>query len=337
MADMLTLYILLLVVFLTAVLATRASIAWAHHHNILDQPNHRSSHSRPTPRGGGIGIVAACVVGIAGAVVLGFLPLHVGAALACGLPIAVVGYVDDRRSLSARSRLLVQIACAAGALWLLAPVAPLTIFNLTLPAWLSIAIYLIGIVWMTNLYNFMDGIDGIAAGQAIAIGLCWAAIAGLMHAVAGIVFALGAAGFLVFNRPPARVFMGDVGSAFCGFFIAVAALQMQQTTQHNLLLWLLPAAPFILDATVTLLVRVLRKQRPSEAHRSHAYQILSRRAGGHGPVSLAYFLIAVFWFGAFLWFGYHSGNVVAPEILFVIAGAPFVIAALALGAGRNNG
>lgn len=336
MADMLTLCILLLVVFLTAVLATRASIAWAHHRNILDQPNHRSSHSRPTPRGGGIGIVTACVVGITGAVIMDLLPWHVGAALACGLPIAVVGYIDDRRSLSARSRLLVQIACAAAALWFLSPVAPLTIFGLTLPAGLSIAIYLIGIVWMTNLYNFMDGIDGIAAGQAIAIGVCWAAVAGLMHAVAGIVFALAAAGFLIFNRPPAKVFMGDVGSAFCGFFIAVAALQMQQATQQNLILWLLPAAPFILDATVTLLVRLLRRQRPNEAHRSHAYQILSRKVGGHGPVSLGYFLIAVFWFGAFLWLGHSHGNSVNPENLFIMAGLPFAIAGLSLGAGRDN-
>ncbi|CUJ38203.1 MraY family glycosyltransferase [Achromobacter xylosoxidans] len=336
MADMLTLYILLLVVFLTAVLATRASIAWAHHRNILDQPNHRSSHTRPTPRGGGIGIVAACMVGIAGAVVLGFLPIRVAAALACGLPIAVVGYIDDRRSLSARSRLLVQIASAAAALWLLSPLTTLTIFGLTLPVGLSIAVYLIGIVWMTNLYNFMDGIDGIAAGQAIAIGLCWAVVAGLTQAVAGIVFALAAAGFLVFNRPPAKVFMGDVGSAFCGFFIAVAALQMQQNTQENLILWLLPAAPFILDATVTLLVRMLRKQRPNEAHRSHAYQILSRKVGTHGPVSLCYFLIAIFWFGAFLWFGHNRENPIDPEILFSLAGLPFVIAGLVLGAGRSN-
>ncbi|MGE8567016.1 MAG: MraY family glycosyltransferase [Achromobacter sp.] len=333
---MLTLYILLLVVFLIAVLATRGSIAWAHHRNILDQPNHRSSHSRPTPRGGGIGIVTGCVVGIAGAVALDFLSIHVAAALACGLPIAVVGYIDDRHSLSARSRLLVQIFCAASALWLLSPLTTLTIFGTTLSPELSAAVYLIGIVWMTNLYNFMDGIDGIAAGQAIAIGLCWAAVAGLTHAVAGIVFALAAAGFLVFNRPPAKVFMGDVGSAFCGFFIAVAALQMQQTTQKSLILWLLPAAPFILDATVTLLVRLMRKQRPNEAHRSHAYQILSRKVRAHGPVSLGYFLIATFWFGLVLWWRFGHSDALSPEALFLLAGLPFVVVGLALGAGRNN-
>lgn len=334
---MVTLYILLLVVLLVAVLATRASIAWAHHRNILDQPNHRSSHSRPTPRGGGIGIVVACSVGIAGAAVLGFLPANAAAALACGLPIAVVGYIDDRRSLSARSRLLVQVACAAGALWFLSPLTALSIFGMTLPPSLTIAVYLVGIVWMTNLYNFMDGIDGIAAGQAMAIGVCWAAVAGMMQAVAGIVFALAAAGFLVFNRPPAKVFMGDVGSAFCGFFIAVAALQMQQATQENLILWLLPAAPFALDATLTLLVRLMRKQRPNEAHRSHAYQILSRKIRAHGPVSLGYFLIAALWFGPFLWWGLQHGATIAPETLFVLASLPFAIGAIALGAGRDNG
>ncbi|MHA3904154.1 MraY family glycosyltransferase [Castellaniella sp. WN] len=333
---MLTLYILFLVVFLIAVFTTRASIAWAHHRNILDQPNHRSSHSRPTPRGGGIGIVAACVVGIAGAVALDFLPIRVAAAFACGLPIAVVGYIDDRRSLSARSRLLVQLACAAGALWLLSPLTTLAIFGMILPSEFSSAIYLIGIIWMTNLYNFMDGIDGIAAGQAIAIGLCWAAVAGVTHAVAGIIFALAAAGFLVFNRPPAKVFMGDIGSAFCGFFIGVAALQMQQATDESLILWLLPAALFILDATITLLVRLMRKQHPNEAHRSHAYQILSRKVRGHGPVSLGYFLIATLWFGTALWWGLGHEGALSPEALFLLTGLPFIIVGLALGAGRNN-
>ncbi|MGS1008447.1 MraY family glycosyltransferase [Achromobacter anxifer] len=331
-----TLYALLLAVFVVAVLATRASIAWAHHRNILDQPNHRSSHSRPTPRGGGIGVVAACIVGVAGAAALGYLSPAAAGALACGLPIAIIGYLDDRHSLSARSRLLVQVASAAAALWFLSPLPALTIFGVTLPVGATLALYLIGIVWMTNLYNFMDGIDGIAAAQAIAIGLCWAIVAGPAAAVAALVLALAAAGFLVYNRPPAKVFMGDVGSAFCGFFIAVAALQMEGATQHGLLLWLLPAGPFILDATMTLLVRVTRRQRPSEAHRSHAYQILSRKLRAHGPVSLGYFLVAVLWFGSILWWGYHHGQAVAPETLFLLAGLPFVIVGLALGAGRDD-
>lgn len=331
-----TFYLLLIAVFLVGVLATRASIAWAHHLNILDEPNHRSSHSRPTPRGGGIGVVTACIVGIAGAVALDLLSPAAAGALACGLPIAVIGYIDDRRSLSARSRLLVQIASAAGALWFLPPLPALTIFSVTLPVGVSLALYLIGIVWMTNLYNFMDGIDGIAAAQAIAIGLGWAFVAGPMAAVAGVVLALAAAGFLVYNRPPARVFMGDVGSAFCGFFVAVAALQMPQRGQQDLLLWLLPAAPFILDATMTLLVRLVRKQRPSEAHRSHAYQILSRKIGAHGPVSLGYFVIAILWFSAALWWGLRPDQTLAPELIFLLAGLPFVVIGLAIGAGRDG-
>jgi Fuc2NAc and GlcNAc transferase len=331
-----TFYFLLIAVFVVAVVATRASIAWAHHRNILDEPNHRSSHSRPTPRGGGIGVVTACIVGIAGATTMGLLSHSAAGALACGLPIAVIGYIDDRRSLSARSRLLVQVASAAGALWFLSPLPALTVFGFTLPIGLTLAFYLIGIVWMTNLYNFMDGIDGIAAAQAIAIGLCWAVVAGPAPAVAGLTLALAAAGFLVYNRPPAKVFMGDVGSAFCGFFIAVAALQMQQAVQQSLFLWLLPAAPFVLDATVTLLVRLIHKQRPNVAHRSHAYQILARKCRAHGPVSLGYFLVAVLWFGAVLWWGYHHNQALAPETLFLLAGLPFVIVAAALGAGRNN-
>lgn len=331
----LQLFIVGVAVFLISVFTTRMSIIWAERRNIIDHPNHRSSHTRPTPRGGGIGIVVASSAAILACALLGLLAPRIAVAILCGIPVAIAGYIDDRVSLSARTRLLVQVACAAAALWFLSPVPPLRIAGIMFPGWVSLAIYLLAIVWLTNLFNFMDGIDGIAAGQAIAVGLLWAIAPSSALALIGTIFAAASGGFLVFNRPPAKIFMGDVGSGFCGFFIGVAALaQASQMPNTSFLLWLIPAAPFILDATYTLIVRVIRGQSPSEAHRSHAYQRAAKRIGRHGPVSGTYFILAVFWFGtAFLW-SYFTGT--SEYLLFIITAVPFLYGLVKFGAGLEN-
>jgi Fuc2NAc and GlcNAc transferase len=322
--------------FLLAMMVTRVSLAWALCNDIIDQPNHRSSHTRATPRGGGIGIVVGSTAAIAAAAILGWIRPQVAGALACGLPIAIVGYIDDRVSLSARIRLLVQAACAAAALWLLAPLPALDLFGFILPNALTVAIYFIATIWLTNLFNFMDGIDGIAAGQTIAIGIVWSMLVGPIIALPLLAIAAAAAGFLIFNRPPARIFMGDVGSAFCGFFIMVATLAVGLDNGMPWpVLWFLPAAPFILDATVTLITRMLRGKQPTVAHRSHAYQILARRIGRHGPVSAAYALVTVFWFGTAAWLSITS-TAGAALLIFATAVAPGIVVLIALGTGHDD-
>src|SRR5690606_1446255 len=138
--------------------------AWAHWRNMLDLPNHRSSHTRPTARGGGVALVVAFYAGALACWALGLLDTRTMTLLCCGLPIALVGYVDDARSLSARTRLIVHAAAAAAALYLLWPLPALDIAGMTLPTWLRAVLMLLGLVWLTNLYNFMDGIDGIEIG-----------------------------------------------------------------------------------------------------------------------------------------------------------------------------
>ncbi|CUJ28182.1 MraY family glycosyltransferase [Achromobacter xylosoxidans] len=329
------LFFLYIITFGVAVGVTRASIGWARRRNILDHPNHRSSHTTATPRGGGIGIVGACAFGLLSGWCLGYIDGRSAGALATGLPIAISGYIDDRVSLSARTRLVVQIACAGLALYLL-PLPALDLFGLIVPAHAAFCVYLVATVWMTNLFNFMDGIDGIAAGQSIAIGIIWLMLLGPASAFPAVLLAVAAAGFLVYNRPPAKVFMGDVGSAFCGFYVAITTLSLGPATGSPWpIVWFLPAAPFILDATITLLVRLSRGKKPNIAHRSHIYQIASRRVKRHGPISGAYFFLAVFWYGSFTYAALNASPGFS-AVLLLIATLPLVAAAIYLKAGVDD-
>ncbi len=326
---------LLLLVLLISLAATKFCIRWAHQRDLIDRPNHRSSHTTPTPRGGGVALVLALYVGLAAATALDVISWRPLALMLCGLPIAIIGYADDALTLSARTRLMVQALCAGLALWVLSPLPALTLFGITVPVSAAAVLYFLGIVWLTNLYNFMDGIDGIAALETVAIGLCWIALLGLSHATVPLILIFATLGFLYFNWPPARIFMGDVGSAFCGFVVAVLALFYASIDQTSVLLWLIPASAFIVDATVTLIVRVLRGQRPGVAHRSHAYQHAAHKIRKHLPVSLAYFLISTLWLGGVALWVRNSPTGVAAEVGFLLAVTPLVVVALALRAGRD--
>ena len=335
MSHPITLAILLCIVFALSAFGTWKMIAWAHRRNIVDTPNHRSSHTRPTARGGGVALVAAFYAGTAAAWAAGLLESRTVALLCCGLPIAIVGYVDDARSLSARTRLAVHAAAAVALLWVLWPLPTLGIAGHALPAPVVAVLYLLGLVWLTNLYNFMDGIDGIAAGQALAASVLWAALAPGAAGVPALLFAAAAAGFLLYNFPPARIFMGDAGSGFCGFIAGALVLHQADATGTSPLLWLIPLSLFLCDATVTLITRVLRRQRPSEAHRSHAYQRLARRAGRHLPVSAGYFAVTLVPLGAwFLWAGQQPDR--RAGLAFVVAAVVPALLAIRLGAGRED-
>ncbi|MBO1111439.1 MraY family glycosyltransferase [Bordetella petrii] len=335
MTQLFTLAVLLCAVAALSAFGTWKMIGWAHRRNILDTPNHRSSHTQPTARGGGVALVAAFYAGAAAAWAAGLIEPRTVALLGCGLPIAIVGYIDDARSLSARTRLVVHVAAAAAALYVLWPLPALAVAGQALPAPLRAALMLFGLVWLTNLYNFMDGIDGIAGGQALAAGLLWGWLAPGAAGVPALLFAAAAIGFLLYNAPPARIFMGDAGSGFCGFVAGLLVLHQAQVTGTSPLLWLIPLSLFFCDATVTLVTRVLRRQRASQAHRSHAYQRLARRAGRHWPVSAGYFATTLVLLGAlFLWAGQQPAERAGWAFL---AGAlvPALLAAW-LGAGRED-
>ncbi len=248
---------------------------------LLDVPNARSSHVTPTPRGGGVAIVATVCLASAGLFIAGSLDWRVVALCwGPGLMVALVGYADDRRGLSQGIRLLVHLGAAALAVGLAWP----------WPGVLAALVVVIAIGWMINLFNFMDGIDGLAGSEAVFIFGAAALLTWLSGGSSPWVLLLGiaasaSAGFLWWNWPPARIFMGDVGSGFVGFLIGALALLSWQEGQLHLSVWLILASLFVADASVTLLHRLLRRERGYAAHRSHAYQWLARSRLGHAGVT----------------------------------------------------
>lgn len=267
-------------------------IGWLERRQVIDTPNARSSHTHPTPRGGGLAVVAVVVVGWGLLAASGRLVDQASAPLAgaalLGLLLAWLGWVDDRRTggLSARVRLAGQTAIACLGTALLPGDALL--LGGWVPFWLDRSIIVLGWVWMINLTNFMDGIDGISGAQTatVAGGVAVLALAGtgVAAGLAGpaAILAGAAVGFLRWNWQPARVFLGDVGSLALGFWMGWLLLEVALSGLRAAAL-ILPAY-YLADATVTLLARAARGEKVWEAHRSHFYQVASRGLASHAAV-----------------------------------------------------
>ena len=246
---------------------------------IIDIPNERSSHSVPVPRTGGLGLMAAAAV----TWVLFSPGSYAETVVAAGL-LSAVSFLDDARGLSVRARLLVQGSVAA----LFLALAYQGPWFLLLPA-------LLAIVWMINLYNFMDGSDGLAGGMSIAgFGIyAVAAYGGGLMELSALAAALtgAAAGFLIWNFHKARIFMGDSGSVPLGFLAAALGLLGWQEGVWPMWFPVLVFSPFIADASVTLVKRYVRGERLSQAHRSHYYQRILRMGLGHRGTALAAYVL----------------------------------------------
>lgn len=279
---------------------------------LLDIPNARSLHTRPTPRGGGLGIVIGVLIGAWSLFISRILSMPFGeiAALSLGGGIvALVGWLDDIHRLPYRIRLAVQVISSA--------IIFITIgyfHTITAPFVGDIHLYSIGIplalLWimgLTNAYNFMDGIDGIAGGQALIAGLGWAII-GFMSGqspvgLIGLLLSASSLGFLFHNWPPARIFMGDVGSAFIGFTLAVLPIIAGQRNPRFMVAGILVVWPFIFDTSITLIRRLTRGENIFVAHRSHIYQRLVIAGYSHRFVTLIYMGLALIGTGiALLWY-----------------------------------
>jgi Fuc2NAc and GlcNAc transferase len=280
---------------------TAALRAYALNRSIIDIPNARSSHSVPTPRGGGVAIVITFLLAL---VALGVLQILSGAELAAylgaGALIAIVGFMDDHGHIAARWRLLGHFTAAAWALFWLGGLAPLTVFGMSIDmGWIGGVFAAFYLVWMLNLYNFMDGIDGIASLEAITscAGLCLIYWMAGQHALiwAPLMLTMAVAGFLFWNFPPAKIFMGDAGSGFLGIILGILSIQAAWAGSELFFAWLIMLGVFIVDATFTLIRRLVRGDKVYEAHRSHAYQFASRLYGKHKPVTVAVTLINIIW------------------------------------------
>jgi UDP-N-acetylmuramyl pentapeptide phosphotransferase/UDP-N-acetylglucosamine-1-phosphate transferase len=243
----------------------------------IDKPNSRSMHSAPTPRGGGLAVLAPLL--LAYAISLGdFIDANIIIGL---LLVAIVSYIDDRRSLSSRLRLAVHVIAAC-----------VLVLPQGHPLYLGIGLCLLT-VWCINLYNFMDGIDGLAASMG-SIGFFAMYLVNLHNGQAQLasissIVAFSCLGFLVLNSPPAKIFLGDVGSASLGYLMAmviVKSYNSQSTNLFNLWISLLVFAPFIIDATFTLSRRILSRENFWEAHRGHIYQRLALRLGARSALQI---------------------------------------------------
>src|SRR5579863_2670578 len=273
--------------FLISCLATRALATLLSRRQLLDVPNERSSHTVPVPRGGGIaiiGTIAAAWVALWAAGILPPVNLTIAADM---VALAAVSWLDDRRGLSPGIRLLAQFAAVVAGLWALPHGA---VFQNWLPLGLERVVLALAWVWFLNLFNFMDGIDGMAGSEAAAIGvglvlvlsLGGARDIGILAPAAAI--AAAALGFLVWNWAPARIFMGDVGSVPLGYVLGYLLCRLTLDGWWKAAL-ILPAY-FLADATLTLLRRLARGERIWQAHREHFYQRAVQRGLGHDAVVL---------------------------------------------------
>jgi Fuc2NAc and GlcNAc transferase len=262
---------------LVALVCCGGYLALARRWQILDLPNERSAHTQPIPRGGGVGLFLGLVAGMAAASLQGQpWPWLIWQLLLAAAVLVVVGAIDDSKGLPVGIRFcfytLVSLAVTGLILW-------------PAPVWLMLAAALY-LLWMMNLFNFMDGIDGIAVTQTVFVCLAVAALVtwrggDATYSLLCLLIAGAACGFLYWNWSPARLFMGDAGSISLGFLLAALSLQGQVSGAMPLLCWLILMAVFIADASGTLLRRALTGEVVTRAHSSHLYQRLARHWQSH--------------------------------------------------------
>ncbi len=308
---------------------------------LLDLPNARSSHHLPTPRGGGLAILLAFLGGAVALTVSGRLPSALLWLLLTGLPVGAVGFWDDHGHVPARIRIAVHVVAAVAALIGLGGFSSLRLGSLTIElGWLGAVLAVLWLVWLLNLFNFMDGIDAIAGTEVIFVALAAASLMGWRDGQVGdtgaclLLLAAATLGFQIWNWPPAKIFMGDVGSGFVGYTLGVSALSDLSRGDGGLgfPVWIILLGVFLVDATYTLLRRMAGGQKWYEAHRTHAYQKATSILGGHGRVVRFCIMINLFWL--LPWAAAASVWTAAAVPVAVIALLPLLGLAIRLKAGR---
>jgi Fuc2NAc and GlcNAc transferase len=325
--------------FILSLLSTKAVRGFALHAGLIDHPSERGSHTAPTPRSGGLGIILAFFVSLLWLQIASALSARMAITLMlAGGAVALVGLFDDRSPLPARIRFVVHLAAAVAVIAVIGEVplgriAP----EGTLEIWIGRILGVITIVWTTNLFNFMDGIDGIAGSEAVFVAAAGAALnwyVGGDRELSMVLLCLAGAslGFLAWNWPPARIFMGDVGSGFLGFTLAAVGLMANRQGSIAIAVWPILGGVFLVDATVTLIRRASRGDRWFEAHRMHAYQHLARRWNSHRGATLVVIAINVCWLLPWAWYAAVQPSRAA--LCAAIALLPLVALTYASGSGK---
>jgi len=308
-----------LLVLLGSMILTGVIRYYALSRKVLDIPNHRSSHSVPTPRGGGLAIVLAFLLAISFLFFKGLIDSIEWLALISGLPVAAIGFCDDHVHVSARWRFLTHFLAALIALFFLqgfplllipAPLDWLLQRWIINPGWLGYPLGVLFLVWFLNLFNFMDGADGIAASESLFVS---SALAGYLYYLDQGVFAVAISlasasfGFLLWNWPKAKIFMGDVGSGFLGLLLGILMLMAARQAAVLFYCGLILFGIFIVDATYTLFYRFFSRQKWYEAHCSHSYQHAAKQYG-HLKVLFACWSINLCWLLPISWLVFLHPN-----------------------------
>lgn len=329
---------------LIAVLAGTVILAWVlirynTERQWLDHPNSRSAHKYPMPSAGGIAMLIPFLVALLYCRSAGLLTAREALVFAGCLFVALVGLLDDLLTLSIRWRLPFQFV---GAVWVIywagdLPAVQFGEWDLEFPVAVHI-LAVLAFMWLLNLFNFMDGIDGLAASEAGFVTLlsCLFAInvADQAISIVASVTCAVALGFLIWNWAPAKIFMGDVGSSLLGYLLGALAVVSLTHGSMNPWSWLLLLGVFVVDATYTLLFRLGSGQRWYEAHSSHGYQNAARLLGSHQRVTLVVLVINLTWLAPLAWLANHS-----PEMgvyLSVLGLLPLVFLVRWLGAGTTG-
>ncbi|TCB59679.1 MraY family glycosyltransferase [Acinetobacter terrae] len=335
-----SIFALSIIFFILTLLFTGYMRHYALKKNIIDNPNERSSHSVPTPRGGGVAVVCSYLLALAVLMYSQQLELHTGFTLmAAGFVIALLGFLDDHGHINSMLRLAIHFLVAIGVVLGLGGFSEVTIFNGVQIGFIANIIAVLFLVWLLNLYNFMDGINGIASVEAITATVSMAILYLLLSISLNseILWLLTACvcGFLLWNFPKAKIFMGDACSGFLGLTLGILALVALKENLALFCAWIICLGIFVVDATYTLIKRVLNGHKMYDAHRSHSYQILSRKWDSHTPVTLAVAAINLLWLLPIAYIT-ATQNIRYPEIAVLIAYIPLLLIAIKLKAGNLN-
>lgn len=327
-------------IFVASLMLTGVLRKYAVRLHLIDTPIERSAHREPIPRGGGLSISLLFSLATFYFYFVGLISAAEFLALGGGVLIGLLGLADDVVSLRLRWRLSVQFLAATWSVYWLGGVVPVNfgLFVLSYPLILSI-LGVLALVWLLNLYNFMDGIDGLAGSQLLFVSAMTYFLAmnnedqvvGMLSAV---LIAAGA-GFLVWNWPPAKIFMGDAGSNFIGYSLGIMALLSMHHESLAVWTWFILLGVFVVDSMVTLCNRFLLGGKWYEGHASHAYQNAAKSYKSHSKVTIAVLAINVVWLAPLAWLSAQLPEFGA--LLTIIALAPLIFLASKYQAGKSAG
>jgi Fuc2NAc and GlcNAc transferase len=301
-----------IIIFITSLVATYMIRRWLIRRSILDVPNERSSHLIPTPRGGGIAVTAVWFGGLVVLKYLNIISPQLFYALIGGVLLAVVGLVDDVVGIKPVIRLISQFVCISLAVYFLSDIGRLDFFLVEITQnWILYPVFILGGIWFINLYNFLDGIDAYAATETIMV-------AAGMYIVTGseilLLLIFSVAGFLIWNWPKAKIFMGDIGSTQLGYILVVLGLYFHNTHELDIIYWLILTSLFWMDASMTLVRRLLNREKLSKAHKNHGYQRIVQYGYSHQKVVIISLLINAF----FIFLMYGSLRFNLPPVYLLI-------------------